>query len=152
MRLVHLLLATSLCLALQAKEQDSKGSAASASCRIEFKQPTNGDGAGVRATVIGTAEVSRGHLWLLAHKRALGNSWWPQQEAVIENGRFELEVALGIPSDRGPFEVVAIFVDESTNQRLLQWLSTAPDKNYPPIQFPAALDGCVPAKLTLMRQ
>lgn len=152
MRLVYLLLATSLCLALQAKGQDSKGNAVPTSCRVEFTQPANGDGAGMRATVTGIARVSKGHLWLLAHKRALGNAWWPQQEVTVENGRFELEVALGISTDRGAFEVVAITVDESTNQRLQQWLSTAQDKGYPPIPFPAVLDGCTPAKLTLMRQ
>ena len=126
----------------------------SAVCSIEIDDPAPGSSVGPSGDVSGTAKIPpNSHLWILAHKKTI-NAWWPQggAETHVENGHWTVNVTYGVDTDKGNFEVAAVAVGDSTSKDLDHWVETAPARNYPPRPFPASVEGCVPTKLTLVKQ
>jgi hypothetical protein len=103
--------------------------------------------------VEGTANIpTKGFLWVLAHKKGLAG-WWPQGGGpVTTNGRWEVNVFYGQARDNGSsFEVVAVIVDNDTNNRLKRWVDEAPGKGYAPTLFPSSFSGCPKAQITVVK-
>lgn len=129
--------------------------AAPAACTVEITTPKPGDQVGRSGKVRGTARIPSGtHLWVLAHMKDLVLEWWPQggRPAVVEGeGEWVIIAGYGVPDDVGElFEVAAVVVDANTNQRLMGWVKAGQDSGqYPPIQLPTPVDGCVPVKVVV---
>jgi hypothetical protein len=125
-------------------------------CVAVISDPLPGSPVEERGPVSGTAKVpSGGHLWILAHKKLLSGAWWPQANGEVPvdaKGTFELEVAYGIPDDKGDFEVAAVIVSDATSKSLDHWVDTAPARQYLPTRFPPTIEGCVPVKVTVVRR
>jgi hypothetical protein len=125
-------------------------------CEVKITTPRPGDQVGKDGWVRGTATIPDGtHLWVLAHLRDLVAEWWPQggRPAVIEaDSTWVIRTRYGEPPDvHEQFEVAAVVVDGNTNTRIRNWVETAPSKGYPPIEFPDAVDGCVPVKVKVTK-
>lgn len=123
-------------------------------CDITITSPKPGDKVGETGTVEGKATISeKGHLWILAHRTGSGD-WWPQGQgpATVAKGAWEVTVFYGRARDVGSrFEVAVVVVGEADNQRLRQWVSEAPEKDYPGTGFPNTVDGCPIRKVTVLK-
>ena len=126
-----------------------------AKCEVKITTPQPGDRVGKEGRVRGTATIPTGtYLWVLAHMKDLVAEWWPQggRPAVIKNGEWVIITAYGRADDiKQQFEVAAVVVDANTNTRLLDWFKTVREKDYPPIEFPDSVEGCVPIKITVTK-
>lgn len=125
-----------------------------AKCKVKITVPQPGDKVGKDGRVRGTATIpSGGYLWVVAHMKDLAAEWWPQagRPAVIDkDGGWVIIAAYGRAEDVGQqFEVAAVVVDANTNARLRDWFKTAREHDYPPIEFPDAVEGCIPVKVTV---
>jgi len=134
--------------------QDSKPP----SCAIAITYPKPGTSVGSAGLFKGTAQIpSSSHLWVFVHKRAL-NVWWPQGggtgETPINNGQWvEIEVFYGNDGDIGEdFEVAAAAVGDDADKQLKNWIATARDRNYAPIQFPDTIPGCPVARVRFTQE
>jgi hypothetical protein len=124
-------------------------------CSLSILDPAPGTLVGAAGTVSGTASLSaNSHLWILAHKKAFIGGWWPQGggETPITNGHWEVAVTYGIDIDEGNFEIAAEAVGNNVNDDLNNWVASAPSKSYPPIGFPAAVNGCPIAKVIVVKK
>jgi hypothetical protein len=125
------------------------------SCEITITSPRPGTTVGASGTVKGAARTpASSHLWVLAHKKTL-NGWWPQGggETPVTDGQWgEIEVTYGEERDRGDFEVAVVAVGEDTHKELNKWVDTAPERHYPPIRFPATIEACPVARITVVKQ
>jgi hypothetical protein len=126
------------------------------SCVVVIDDPLPGSLVEDRGPVSGTAKIpAGGHLWVLAHKKLLAGAWWPQgngETPVDTVSKFQIEAAYGIPEDRGDFEIVAVVVSDAVSKLLDRWVDNAPARQYPPIRFPPVLEGCTPAKVTVVKR
>jgi hypothetical protein len=126
----------------------------SPACTIVIKDPTPGTPVGGGSTVSGTAKIpTNSHLWILARKKTL-NGWWPQGggETPINDGKWAVDVTYGTEQDRGEFEVAAAAVASNADDDLNKWVATAPERKYPPIKFPAVVEGCPIARVTVAKR
>ena len=103
--------------------------------------PENGTECGSATKIEGTSKKFSGKfLWVFAHVKYLTNKWWPQVGAVkvADDGKWETMAYLGGSQDVGfDFEITAIWVDESTNQMLSNYLNRGDQTgHYPPMQLP----------------
>ncbi len=123
-------------------------------CEIKITTPQPGDKVGEEGEVGGTAKIPGGtYLWVLSHRKNLSADWWPQgmhAAAIDADGKWVVVSAYGRAKDVGKqFEVAAVAVDGETNTKLREWFKTAKERDYPPIEFPDAVGGCVPVKVTV---
>jgi hypothetical protein len=134
-----------ICWARPAEAQSS--GASSGACSVEISSLNEGDKVGPSVTVKGLATTpTDGYLWILARKKSMGNQWWPQAGGAVEigeGGRWEAEVFFGRPADVGStFEVAAVVVNRQTDERLIKWVATAKELDYPPVAFPNSVSNC----------
>ena len=125
-----------------------------ASCSVSITEPRPGTPVDERGIVAGSATIpANGHLWILARKKTI-NGWWPQGsgETPVTGGKWQVEVAYGVDTDKGPFEVAAAVFGEDANTALDKWVQTAPERKYPPIKFPPTVEGCPIAKLEVVKR
>jgi hypothetical protein len=127
-----------------------------ATCEVKISTPRPGDQVGKDGRVRGTATIPNGtYLWVLAHMKDLAAEWWPQggRPAVIDpHGEWVIISGYGRAEDVGQqFEVVAVVVDANTNTHLRAWSQSAKQLDYPSIEFPDAVEGCVPVKVTVKK-
>jgi len=125
-----------------------------AGCQVTITAPIEGERVGPNGTARGTAALpSQAHFWILAHVKDF-NGWWPQGGGPvnIKEGRWSVLVTYGRPPDVGrQFEVAAAVVSEQTDSELRRWVVEAPDKDYPPTDFPNTVESCVPVRVTVER-
>jgi hypothetical protein len=126
-------------------------------CEVKITTPQPGDKVAKKGWVRGTATIPNGtYLWVLAHLKDLVAEWWPQGDrpAVIDqDGGWVINSFYGSTEDVGQeFEVAVVVVDANTNTRLGQYYTKAREvREYPPIEFPDAVEGCVPVRLTVKK-
>jgi hypothetical protein len=125
-----------------------------AKCEIKITTPQPGDKVGKDGRVRGTAKIPNGtYLWVFTHMKDLAAEWWPQggRAALIDpDGGWVIIAGFGRADDVGQqFEVAAAVVDANTNTRLRDWFKTAKERDYPSIEFPGTVEGCVPVKVTV---
>jgi hypothetical protein len=126
-------------------------------CQVAITTPQPGDKVGKEGKVRGTATIPRGaYLWVLVHMKDLVTDWWPQGNHATfiapGGGKWVIIARYGRAKDIGEeFEVAAVVVDANTNAQLLDWFKTAKEKDYPPIEFPSTVQGCVPARVTVTK-
>jgi hypothetical protein len=124
-------------------------------CEVKITTPQPGDKVGKSGRVRGTAKIPNGtYLWVLAHMKDLVAEWWPQggRPAVIDPDEgWVIITGYGAAEDvNQQFEVAAVVVDANTNTRLRAWVEECKKRNdYPPIEFPDAVSGCVPVKVVV---
>lgn len=129
----------------------------SAICEVKVSTPHPGDKVGRDGKVRGTAKIPAGtNVWVLSHLKDLTEEWWPQggRPASIDprTGEWVIIVGYGRPEDvKEDFEVAVVVVDANTNSRLRDWFKDAKAKDYPPIDFPTPVDGCVPIKVVVKK-
>ena len=106
---------------------------------ITFPRNDEECGAVVRVEGISKKYPNR-FLWVFAHRVDLTDQWWPQTSTVNVNddGSWIIGANLGGPQDIGfPFEIVAMWVNESVHKKMKNYISTGASTNhYPPIQLP----------------
>jgi hypothetical protein len=129
----------------------------SVTCEVRISTPKPGDRVGRDGRVRGTAKIPSGtYLWVLTHLKDLTEEWWPQggRPASIDpkTGEWVIIAAYGRAEDvKENFEVAVVVVDANTNSRLRDWFKDARAKDYPPIEFPTPIDGCLPIKVVVIK-
>ena len=128
---------------------------ASTSCEVKVSTPQPGDKVGRDGRVRGTAKIPSGtFLWVLSHMKDLTEECWPQggRPASIDpqTGEWVIIVGYGRAEDvKENFEVAVVVVDANTNTRLRDWFKDAKAKDYPSMEFPSPIDGCLPIKVVV---
>jgi hypothetical protein len=128
---------------------------APATCEVKVSTPQPGDKVGRDGRVRGTAKIPTGtYLWVLSHMKDLTEEWWPQggRPASInpQSGEWVIIAAYGRAEDvKEDFEVAVVVVDSNTNSRLRDWFKDAKAKDYPAMDFPTPIDGCLPIKVVV---
>jgi hypothetical protein len=115
-------------------------------CRVAISDPRPGAQVHAREILVhGEARrPDRGYLWVLARHGGL-RGWWPQgggEADVSDDGQWKVLVTLGNPRELGTFEIVAVIVNEQSNEELKRWVVEAPHAGYPPTGFPTPVEGC----------
>jgi hypothetical protein len=122
-------------------------------CEVKVSTPLPGDKVGKDGRVRGTATIPSGtYLWVLSHTKDLTEEWWPQggRPASIDPKTKEWVIitAYGRPEDvKQDFEIAVVVVNADTNSRLRDWFKDAKAKDFPAIDFPTPIDGCLPIKI-----
>ncbi len=116
---------------------------AAGDCSVAITSPRAGDQVEITETASGSAAIGPGaHLWLLAKPRADGR-WWPQGEAAVGGGAWEIPVLFGIENQKGEeFYLAAVAVPGNAHARLIEWLRRYAEGRRRPIVFPEVITGC----------
>ena len=128
---------------------------ASSTCDVKVSTPHPGDNVGHDGRVWGTAKIpADSYLWVLSHMKDLTEEWWPQggRPAAIDpqTGEWVIIAGYGRAEDvKQDFEVAVVVVNANTNSILREWFNDAKAKDYPSIDFPTPIDGCLPIKVVV---
>ena len=114
--------------------------------------PKNEEDASSVLKVFGRSKkVPNKHLWLFAQRKGL-SVWWPQggEIAVDDHGEWMQSAFIGEPRDVGfKFEIVAMWVSDSTHQDLTNYLqSVEKTGQFPGIRLP---EGSPVARVTVKK-
>jgi len=124
-------------------------------CTVSVSTPLPGDNVGRDGRVRGTAKIPSGtFLWVLDHMKDLTEEWWPQggRAASIDpqTGEWVIVAGYGRAEDvKQDFEVAVVVVNANTNALLRDWFKDAKAKDYPAIDFPTPIDGCLPIRVVV---
>jgi len=125
-----------------------------AGCTVAITEPRPGQEVAGRTDAAGKATLPPNyHLWLFARRvsyRPL-ELWWPQGEAVVEQGTWKMPVSIGAPEEiGGEFDVTAAVFDQEQHLKLREhFRNEAFRPDYQPIEMPAAT--CVAGTLTVKK-
>jgi hypothetical protein len=128
-------------------------------CDVKVTAPKAEEWVVEQGDVIGTGKIpDHSFLWILVRRDDQPKKFfWPQQALAAKdvNGspQWKISVHYGVPADRGHnFKVVAVIVDEATNERLENWREQAPSNDYKPlIGMPSSVAGCDPVEVIVKK-
>ncbi len=112
-------------------------------CSVTITNPAKGGIVDITAVASGTASLPEGaHLWLLAKPRA-GSRWWPQGEAPLTGGEWNLPAQFGLARQAGEeFYLAAVAVASSAHAKLTEWTNRSAEERRRPTAFPEVAAGC----------
>lgn len=122
-------------------------------CSITIAAPRPGQEVAAQLEATGTAKVPLGqHLWLFARRASYRSLelWWPQGEASLEAGHWEVLVSIGEARDIGEdFDVTAAVFAQEQHMKLREYFRNAVRNGYKPMEMPAA--SCVATMATVRK-
>lgn len=133
-----------MAFATLAGAQDTASEHADQQCSVVVRAPRAGDRVGDEGEVTGTATLpGNGNLWVLARRRGLAG-WWPQGggPAQPDQGEWTVLVKYGRPGELGRFDVAVVVVGDEADANLKKWVQEAPERGYPPTEFPSSIGTC----------
>jgi hypothetical protein len=125
------------------------------SCTVRIVTPADGGSVSETDDVKGAGTIPAGsYLWIFAHRKGLA-LWWPEGggAATVTQGKWLVTATFGVERDNGrQFEIAAGVVDQSTNEKLMHWVSkTAETGQYPGISMPPTVQGCRLEQVTVTK-
>jgi len=124
-------------------------------CSVKINAPSNQQTVGETGDVSGTGAIPAGtYLWVFDHRKGIA-LWWPQGggSAVITRGSWDVLANFGLDRDNGSqFEIVAVVVDQKTNDELLNWVKGAEETGrYPGMELPHTVAACRLEQVTVTK-